>query len=135
MPRPAPPARPAAPAPTPPPTEPADRPGNSAVRDVTLENGVPDLAQGRRPIVPPLARMNGVTGRVQVSLSVGVAGTTVVHSVDGPDALRTAARSCVESWLFRRTTTERVYLSASIEYGLDAAKAVVARAPAPAPAP
>jgi TonB family protein len=129
VPRPAP-APAAATASAAPASEPADVAGSSSVRDVTLGLGVPDLTQGRRPIVSPLARMGQVTGSVQVAFSVGVAGSTVVRSVDGPDLLQAAARGMVESWQFRRTTTERLYLSATIEYGADTAKAAVARATA-----
>ncbi len=117
----------AAPAPTPEP----ERPGYSSVRDVTLALGVPDLTQGRRPVVPPLARMGNLTGQVEVAFSVGVSGLTSVQGVNGPEALQAAAKGMVESWQFRRTTTERVYLRATIEYGADTAKANVVRAPAP----
>ena len=38
---------------------PPPQPGVSAIRDVTLALGVPDLVRGRRPVPPPLARMSG----------------------------------------------------------------------------
>ncbi len=108
-----------------------ERNGYSSVRDVSLALGVPDLTQGRRPVVPPLARMSSLTGQVEVAFSVGVSGLTSVQSVKGPDALQAAAKGMVESWQFRRTTTERLYLTATIDYGADVAKATVARAPQP----
>src|SRR5207247_10246325 len=62
-------------APPPPPPPPEVESGASAVRDVVLEAGVPDLAKGRRPVPPPLARMAGTSGVVEVQFSVSAAGT------------------------------------------------------------
>ena len=53
-----------------PPVVPRNEPGVSAVRDVALGPGVPDLTKGRRPVAPPLARMSGVSGTVQVQQGV-----------------------------------------------------------------
>ena len=47
-------------------------PGVSAIRDVSLALGVPDLVRGRRPVPPPLARMSGTTGMVEVKFGVEV---------------------------------------------------------------
>ncbi len=57
--------------------------GVSAIRDVTLEPGVPDLARGRRPVAPPFARMSGTTGTVEVSFSVSAGGTTALQTATG----------------------------------------------------
>lgn len=105
------------------------QPGFSSVRDVVLAVGVPDLAQGRRPAVPPLARMAGTAGTVEVAFSVGASGLTMVQTTTGPDVFKLAAQETVQSWVFRRTSTERVYLLAQIEYGADTAKAKVSLVP------
>jgi TonB family protein len=109
----------------PPPPEPAET-GSSAVRDVVLaESGVPDLARGRRPVVPPFARMTGTQGAVEVDFSVGASGTTNVQSVKGPDLLRPAAEQTVLSWIFRRTKVERLFLKALFNYEGDKVTASV----------
>jgi hypothetical protein len=98
------------------------------VRDVELGEGVPDLTSGRRPVVPPLARIDKVTGEVRVRFSVDGSGATSIQQVDGPELLQEAARSMVSSWMFRRTSLERVYLSAAVAYEADAARAKVTTA-------
>lgn len=110
----------APPAPTPPPAVPV-----SAVRDVVLAIGVPDLVRGRRPVPPPLARMAGSVGKVTLRFSVDAGGSTTVADADGPDLLVPAAREVVVSWLFRRTTAERMLLVAAFEYRADGAAAEV----------
>jgi TonB family protein len=100
-------------------------PGISAVRDVTLAPGVPDLMKGRRPIAPPLARMQGVSGTVDVKFAVDAAGSASVRDVSGPDPLKEAARQTVASWTFRRTTPERLFLAATLTYKGDTASAAV----------
>jgi hypothetical protein len=99
---------------------------------VTLGIGVPDLSQGRRPVVPPFARIYGLSGNVEVRFAVNAAGQTAVHGVEGPDALKAAAQGAVASWSFRRTTPERVYLTAIFVYENDSAKASVTATPEPA---
>lgn len=111
-----------------PPPPPPPQPGFSAVRDVSLAVGVPDLVKGRRPVVPPVARMAGANGEVQVTFSVDAAGISSVQKVDGPDLLKEAARQAVASWAFRRTTAERVFLSAVFTFQGDQARADVRRA-------
>jgi len=125
-----------APAPAPPPEN-----GISAIRDVTLEPGVPDLARGRRPVAPPFARMSGTTGTVEVSFSVSAGGTTALQSATGTELLRFSAEQTVASWVFRRTRADRAYLVALFTYAGDKATAVVrpqtppaAAQPAEAPA-
>jgi TonB family protein len=109
----------------PPPPEPAET-GSSAIRDVVLaESGVPDLARGRRPVVPPFARMTGTQGAVEVEFSVGASGNTNVQSVKGPDLLRPAAEQTVLSWIFRRTKVERLFLSALFKFEGDKVTASV----------
>ncbi len=109
----------------PPPPEPVET-GSSAVRDVVLaESGVPDLARGRRPVVPPFARMTGTHGAVEVDFSVGASGVTAVQSVKGPDLLKPAAEQTVASWIFRRTKVERLYLVAVFNYDGDKVTAQV----------
>jgi TonB family protein len=109
-------------APTPPPEVPV-----SAVRDVSLSTGVPDLMRGRRPVVPPLARMASTTGTVEVRFAVDAAGTASVQDVSGPELLKEAARQAVASWVFRRTTADRLHLAASFVYGAGTATATVRR--------
>jgi hypothetical protein len=82
---------------TAPPPPPPQESGISAVREVTLEPGVPDLTRGRRPVVPPLARMNGVTGTVEVLFSVSAGGVTALQTATGPDVLRYSAEQTVTS--------------------------------------
>jgi TonB family protein len=101
--------------------------GISAVRDVTLSEGVPDLTGGRRPLVPPLARMEGVTGQVEVRFIVEASGSTSNLELAGPDRLKEAARQTVSSWTFRRSSTERLFLVVTIEYGAEAARGQVKR--------
>ena len=126
---PLPPAGPAAPPPveviTAPPPAPPPENGVSAIRDVTLEPGVPDLTRGRRPVAPPLARMTGTTGTVEVAFSVSAAGTTTVQGATGPDALKPAAEQAVASWVFRRARADRAYLVAVFTYTGDKSSAVV----------
>ena len=99
--------------------------GVSAIRDVTLEPGVPDLTRGRRPVVPPLARMAGTSGSVEVSFSVSAAGTTSIQGATGPDLLRPAAEQAVASWVFRRARADRAYLVAVFTCAGDKGTAVV----------
>ncbi|HSD65266.1 MAG TPA: TonB family protein [Vicinamibacteria bacterium] len=126
---PAPPAARVAPPPveviTAPPPVPPPENGVSAIRDVTLQPGVPDLTRGRRPVAPPFARMAGSTGSVEVAFSVGAAGTTTVQSATGPDLLKPAAEQAVASWVFRRTRADRAYLVAVFTYTGDKSSAVV----------
>jgi len=120
-----------APAPAPPPES-----GLSAVRDVTLEAGVPELTRGRRPVPPPFARLNSTTGTVEVTFSVSAGGVTALQAATGPDLLRYAAQQTVASWVFRRTRADRAYLVAQFTYGNDKASAVVRpQAAPPAAAP
>jgi len=111
-----------------PPPPPPPEPGFSAVRDVSLAAGVPDLVKGRRPVVPPIARMAAASGEVQVNFSVDAAGISSVQKVEGSDLLREAARQAVASWAFRRTTAERIFLKAAFTFQGDLAKADVQRA-------
>jgi hypothetical protein len=117
------------PAPAPPPAAAAPPPEVpvSAVRDVALSAGVPDLLRGRRPVVPPLARMASATGTVEVRFAVDAAGTSSVQDVTGPELLKEAARQAVSSWVFRRTTADRLRLAASFVYGPATASATVRR--------
>ena len=103
-------------------------PGTSAVRNVTLEDGIPDLSAGRRPVVPPLARLQAADGIVTVRFSIDGAGDTQVQAVDGPEILQRAARDTVSSWRFQRTSRDRVYAIAEVLYRGDAASARVHRA-------
>jgi TonB family protein len=114
----------ASPVAPPPPPE----PGVSAIRDITLGLGVPDLTKGRRPVAPPLARMSSLSGAVQVQFSVDASGSSSIQNVSGPDLLKEAARQAVASWGFRRTSAERVYLVATFTYDGDKAQAEVKRA-------
>jgi TonB family protein len=104
-------------------------PGVSSIADVTLDVGVPDLVRGRRPVVPPLARIADASGSVEVRFSVDASGQTLVRSVDGPEILKAAAEQAVASWVFRRVSTERLWLTAVLDYAGAAAKATVKPAP------
>ena len=115
----------ASPAPAVPATPAPPAPGISAVRDVTLAPGVPDLVKGRRPMAPPLARMQGVSGTVDVHFAVDAAGSATVREVAGPDPLNEAAKQTVASWAFRRSTAERLFLAATFTYKGDTASAAV----------
>ena len=95
---------------------------------MTLGVGVPDLAKGRRPIVPPVARMSATAGVIELQLAVDAAGAVSVQNVTGPEMLREAARQAALSWGFRRTTAERLYLVATFTYSGDQARAEVRRA-------
>jgi len=110
---------------TAPPPAPPPESGISAVRDVSLEPGVPELARGRRPVPPPLARMSATTGSVEVSFSVSAGGTTALQAATGPELLRYAAEQAVASWVFRRTRADRAYLVAAFTFGVDKAQALV----------
>jgi TonB family protein len=114
--------------PTPAPTPAPSQPGFSAVRDITLGPGVPDLTKGRRPIVPPVARMAATTGAVEIQMAVDAAGGVSVQNVTGPEILKEAARQAAVSWSFRRTTADRIYLVATFTYAGDQARAEVRRA-------
>jgi outer membrane biosynthesis protein TonB len=109
------------------PQPPPQLPPVSAIRDVTLELGVPDLTKGRRPVVPPLARMASATGTVEVRFAVDSSGASSVQEVAGPELLKEAARQAVASWVFRRTTADRLHLVASFVYGAATANATVRR--------
>jgi TonB family protein len=97
----------------------------SVVRDVTLGPGVPELASGRRPVMPPLARLGGISGLVSVRFSIDSGGGTQVASVEGPKPLEAAARQMVESWSFRRLRPERLMAVAQVRYEDDQASALV----------
>ncbi len=110
--------------PSPPP--PPEGSGGSAIAGVRVGPGVPDLAAGRRPVVPPLARLRAVTGKVEVRFAVDASGATSNVDAVGDDALKEAARQAVATWMFRRTSAERLHLSATFEYGAETATATVA---------
>ncbi len=99
--------------------------GVSAIREIALSPGVPDLVRGRRPVPPPLARMAGAIGTVQVRFSVNAAGGTTVLGADGPEIFRPAAEEAVASWNFRRASADRLHLVAAFDYQLDKASAIV----------
>lgn len=99
--------------------------GGSAVTGVRVSPGVPDLAAGRRPVVPPLARLKGVTGKVEVRFAVEASGATAGVAATGDDALKEAARQAVATWVFRRTSAHRLHLAATFEYGAETATATV----------
>jgi hypothetical protein len=103
----------------------------SAIRDVALEPGVPDLTRGRHPVAPPLARLSGTSGSVEVAFSVSAAGVTAVRTANGPDLLKPAAEATVASWVFRRTRADRAYLVAVFTYAGDKASAAVRPQPPP----
>jgi TonB family protein len=111
----------------PPPTVPAgpEGLGVSAVRDVRIEAGIPDLIRGRRPVVPPLARIAGTEGTVDVKFAVDSSGAASKVDAVGAEPLRSAALQAVQSWAFRRTRADRLYLVASFTYAGDQASAVV----------
>ena len=103
--------------------------GLSTIADVVLGDNIPDLAKGRKPVWPPLARLGNVTGEVVVRFSVDVAGKVTVHSAEGPDLLKASAEGAVATWLFRRTSIDRLHLIATFKFGNDRSMARVERAP------
>ena len=121
-------------APPPPTAPPEPENGTSALRDVALEAGVPDLAKGRRPVPPPFARMSSTSGSVEVQFSVSAGGTCLVQSTSGPDILKAAAEQTVTSWQFRRTQVQRLFLTALFKFDRDKATAVVRPQVAPSAA-
>jgi TonB family protein len=115
---------------TAPPEPPRREQGVSAVADVILGDNIPDLARGRRPIWPPLARLGNISGDVVVRFSVDLAGKVTVHSAEGPDMLKASAEQAVATWTFRRTAIDRLHLIATFKFGTDRSVARVERAPA-----
>jgi TonB family protein len=109
----------------PPPPPPPEGGGGSAVRGIQLGTGVPDLVSGRRPVVPPLARLNAVSGKVHVRFAMDASGATSNVEAEGDEPLREAARQAVSSWIFRRTRADRLHLTAEFDYGTDAATVIV----------
>ena len=109
----------------PPPPLPPEN-GVSAIRDVTLEPGVPDLTRGRRPVAPPLARMSGSHGHRRGDLlGQRRRGRPRSRARPGPTLLRPAAEQAVASWVFRRARADRAYLVAVFTYTGDKGSAVV----------
>jgi hypothetical protein len=117
------------PAPPPPAPPGPEGLGVSAVRDVRIEAGLPDLVRGRRPVVPPLARIDRVEGTVEVRFAVDSSGGTSHAEATGPELLRHVAVQAVQSWGFRRTRADRLYLLASFTYAGDQASVTVTPAP------
>jgi outer membrane biosynthesis protein TonB len=105
--------------------QPSSEPALSAVRDVTLGPGIPELTKGRRPVPPPFARMAGVTGTVLVRFAIDAAGGASVQGSEGPELLRAAAEQAAASWVFRRTSTERLRALAEFSYRDDRAIATI----------
>ena len=114
------------------PEPPAKEEGVSAVSDVVLGGNIPDLARGRRPTWPPLARLGNITGEVVVRFSVDLAGKVTVHSAEGPEMLKDAAEQAVSTWTFRRTAIDRLHLIATFKFAADRSVAKVERAAPPA---
>ena len=81
--------------------------------------------KGRRPLVPPYARIEGKGGEVQVRFRVDAAGTTLVTEVEGPDLFKAEAEQAVASWTFHRTKATRLALLAVFNYAGDRASAKV----------
>ena len=109
----------------PPPAPPEPESGISAVRDVTLEPGVPELARGRRPVAPADRAHERVDGRGRGLVLGRRGGNAALQTAAGPDILRYAAEQTVTSWVFRRTRADRAYLVAVFTYDADKASAVV----------
>ncbi|MGQ0670083.1 MAG: TonB family protein [Actinomycetota bacterium] len=103
--------------------------GVSSLRNVTLGPDIPDLVEGRRPVVPPVARIAGVTGSAVIAFSVDGAGDVLLHGADGAAELVGAARAAVASWKFRRLNTTRIGLRAHFTFASDQASARVERVP------
>ena len=99
--------------------------GVSVLRDVALAPGVPDLTKGRRPVPPPLARMAGVVGAVEVRFAIDAAGGVSIQGSQGPDLLRPAAEAAILTWTFRRTSTDRLRAIAELTYRDDGVVATV----------
>jgi len=80
-------------------------------------------------VAPPLARIAGASGTVEVRFSVDAAGATAVKGSSGPEVLQAAAEDAVRTWSFRRTTAERIHLIALFNYGADSVSASVSSEP------
>ena len=106
----------------------AIEPGVSAVRDIALGPGVPDLTKGRRPVAPPLARMSSLKRRRAGAVLRRRLRSLVDPERQRPRPLKEAARQAVATWSFRRTSAERVYLVATFNYEGDKAQAEIRRA-------
>lgn len=109
------------------PEPPQKEEGVSAITDVTLGENIPDLVKGRRPTLPPMARLGNAVGDVIVRFTVDLAGRSTVHSVEGPDLLKDAAQQAVGTWLFRRTAIDRLNLVATFTYDMERSVAKVVR--------
>ena len=119
---------------TAPPPAPPPENGVSAIRDVTLEPGVPDLARGRRPVVPPLARMSGDHGHGRGVVLGERRRRRRRADRDRPGPAPPAAEQAVASWVLRRARADRAYLVAVFTLRGDKGTAVVRPQPAPAAA-
>jgi outer membrane biosynthesis protein TonB len=71
--------------------------------------------------------MEGATGQVEVKFVVEASGATSNIEISGPDRFKEAARQTVGYWTFRRTSTERLFLVTTIDYGEETARAAVKR--------
>ena len=78
--------------------------------------------------------MAAAAGSVEVRFAVNAAGQTSLVSVEGPPLLKPAALGAVATWAFRRTTAERLYLTAVFAYDGDVAAATVTPTPEAIPA-
>ena len=102
--------------------------GISTIRDVTLGEQIPELAKGRRPLVPPFARIHEQLGSAEVEFFVESSGVTSLDRASGPDLLKDASAQTVASWVFRRSSLERLHLVAVFNYEMERASARVERA-------
>jgi len=106
---------------------PAREEGMSLVADVLLGENIPELARGRRPVWPPMARLGSITGEVVVRFSVDLAGKVTVHSAEGPELLKASAEQAAGTWTFRRTAIDRLNLIATFSFTPERAIAKVTR--------
>ena len=66
-----------------------------------------------------------MTGKVEVRFAVDASGATASVDASGDDALKEAARQAVATWMFRRTSADRLHLSATFDYSAETATASV----------
>jgi outer membrane biosynthesis protein TonB len=76
-----------------------------------------------------------VEGTVDVKFAVDSSGGTSHVEATGSELLRTAAVQTVQSWAFRRTKADRLYLVASFTYAGDQASVTVKPGPEAGAAP
>ena len=62
-----------------------------------------------KPVYPPAARANGVSGKVEVQVVISEAGrVTNATAISGPMILRPAAAAAASQWVFNPATRDGI---------------------------